>query len=157
MKSVSFLLPSSTLMTAETKEKLINLLQSDLIRFITVHALSNQIGAALKNVIGIAAGILDSLVVRFERGFDGPCSDRSRTFIKYFGGNPHAYGLARLGDYEATLFSKFSHNQTFGEKFARGEDFGKLAERCSDIEGGLKLYRQKKALICRFVRLMSCL
>ena len=39
-----------------------------------------------------------------------------------------AYGLSHLGDYEATLFSKNSHNRMFGEKFARGEDFGKLAE-----------------------------
>ena len=49
--------------------------------------------------------------------------------IKHFGGNPMtAYGLSHLGDYEATLFSKNSHNRMFGEKFARGEDFGKLAE-----------------------------
>ena len=30
--------------------------------------------------------------------------------------------------YEATLFSKHSHNRMFGEMFAKGEGFGKLAE-----------------------------
>lgn len=76
-------------------------------------------------------------------------------FIKYFGGNPHtAYGLAHLGDYEATLFSKFSHNRTFGEKFARGEDFGKLAEGVPTLKA-VKLIADEKALICRFVRLYT--
>lgn len=121
----------------ETKEKLINLLQSDLIRFYYGSDLiGNQIGAALKNVIGIAAGILDGLE---WYGLKGALMARAPIevgrFIKYFGGNPHtAYGLAHLGDYEATLFSKFSHNRTFGEKFARGEDFGKLAEGVPTLE-----------------------
>ena len=50
-------------------------------------------------------------------------------FIKHFGGNPMtAYGLSHLGDYEATLFSKHSHNRMFGDMFAIGEGFGKLSE-----------------------------
>lgn len=45
-----------------TKDYLIKLLQSDLIRFYYGSDLiGNQIGAALKNVIGLAAGILDGL------------------------------------------------------------------------------------------------
>ena len=39
-----------------------------------------------------------------------------------------AYGLCHLGDYEATVFSKYSHNRAFGEMFVKGENFGKLAE-----------------------------
>ena len=38
------------------------------------------------------------------------------------------YGLCNLGDYEATVFSKFSHNRAYGEAIARGEKFEKLAE-----------------------------
>lgn len=46
----------------ETKDRLIKLLSSDLIRFYYgTDMIGNQIGAALKNVIGIAAGILDRL------------------------------------------------------------------------------------------------
>jgi glycerol-3-phosphate dehydrogenase (NAD(P)+) len=51
--------------------------------------------------------------------------------IRHYGGNPlSAYGLAHLGDYEATLFSEHSHNRLFGESFAKGEkmDEKKLAE-----------------------------
>ena len=115
----------------KTKDMLIKALQSDLIRlYYGSDLIGNQIGAALKNVIGIAAGILDGLG---WYGLKGALMARAPVevgrFIKHFGGNPmSAYGLAHLGDYEATLFSQYSHNRTFGEKFAKGEDFGKLAE-----------------------------
>ena len=49
--------------------------------------------------------------------------------IKAMGGNElSAYGLCHLGDYEATLFSKYSHNRRFGEMLVSGEKFDKLAE-----------------------------
>ena len=115
----------------ETKDKLIKALQSDLIRFYYGSDLiGNQVGAALKNVIGLAAGILDGLE---WYGLKGALMARAPIevgrLIAHFGGNPRtAYGLAHLGDYEATLFSKHSHNRMFGEMFAKGENFGKLAE-----------------------------
>ena len=115
----------------EVKDRVIKMLQSDLIRFYYgADFIGNQIGAALKNVIGIAAGILDGLE---WYGLNGALMARAPVevgrFIKHFGGNPMtAYGLSHLGDYEATLFSKHSHNRMFGEMFAKGEGFGKLAE-----------------------------
>lgn len=115
----------------EVKDRVIKMLQSDLIRFYYgADFIGNQIGAALKNVIGIAAGILDGLE---WYGLKGALMARAPVevgrFIKHFGGNPMtAYGLSHLGDYEATLFSKHSHNRMFGEMFAKGEGFGKLAE-----------------------------
>ena len=39
-----------------------------------------------------------------------------------------AYGLCHLGDYEATVFSPYSHNRQFGESFVRGQDYHQLAE-----------------------------
>ena len=115
----------------EVTDRVIKMLSSELIRFYYgADLIGNQIGAALKNVIGLAAGILDGLE---WYGLKGALMARAPIevgrFIQYFGGNPRtAYGLAHLGDYEATLFSEYSHNRMFGEKFARGEDFGKLAE-----------------------------
>lgn len=119
------------------KDQLIKLMQSDLIRLYYGSDLKgNQIGAALKNVIGIAAGILDGLE---WYGLKGALMARAPIevgrFIKHAGGNPHtAYGLSHLGDYEATLFSKYSHNRTFGEMLAKGEDFGKLAEGVATLK-----------------------
>lgn len=119
------------------KEHWINLMQSDLIRFYYGNdVIGNQIGAALKNVVGIAAGILDGLE---WYGLKGALMARAPIevgrFIKHFGGDPlSAYGLAHLGDYEATLFSKHSHNRTYGEMFAKGERFGKLAEGVATLK-----------------------
>ena len=49
--------------------------------------------------------------------------------IKVMGGNEiTAYGLSRLGDYQATVFSMFSHNRRYGEAFVRGEADDELAE-----------------------------
>jgi glycerol-3-phosphate dehydrogenase (NAD(P)+) len=116
---------------SDTTRHVIEMMQSQLIRFyFGADLIGNQIGAALKNVIGLAAGILDGLE---WYGLKGALIARAPVevgrFIAHFGGNPKtAYGLAHLGDYEATLFSKHSHNRSFGEQFAQGHKFEKLAE-----------------------------
>jgi glycerol-3-phosphate dehydrogenase (NAD(P)+) len=132
----------------EIKDYWIKLLQSDLIRFYYGSDLiGDQIGAALKNVAGLAAGILDGLG---WHGLKGALMARTPIevgrFIKHFGGNPMtAYGLAHLGDYEATLFSKFSHNRTYGENFAKGEKFGKLAEGVATLKA-VKIIADKEEI-----------
>ena len=121
----------------QTTDRLIKMFSSELIRFYYGADLTgNQVGAALKNVIGIAAGILDGLE---WYGLKGALMARAPVevgrFIAALGGDARtAYGLSHLGDYEATLFSKHSHNRTFGEKFAKGEDFGKLAEGVATLK-----------------------
>lgn len=115
----------------ETQDFVIKFMQSNLIRFYYgTDLIGNQVGAALKNVIGIAAGILDGLG---WWGLKGALMARAPIevgrLIKFMGGKPESvYGLAHLGDYEATLFSKNSHNRMFGETFAKGEAYGKSAE-----------------------------
>lgn len=115
----------------ELKVKLVNEFSSDLIRFyIGTDLLGNEIGAAAKNVIGIAAGLLDGFNLSTLKGALMSRGTREvARLIKEMGGNElSAYGLCHLGDYEATVFSKFSHNRAFGESFAKGESFEKLAE-----------------------------
>ena len=132
----------------ETKRRVIEMMQSPLIRFyFGADLIGNQIGAALKNVIGLAAGILDGLE---WYGLKGALMARAPVevgrFIAHFGGNPKtAYGLAHLGDYEATLFSKHSHNRTYGEQFAKGEVFGKLAEGVPTLKA-VKLIADKEGI-----------
>ena len=115
----------------ELKVKLANEFKSDLIRFYYGEDLiGTEIGAAAKNVMGIVAGILDGC------GYDalkGSLMTRGARevarLIKAMGGNElSAYGLAHLGDYEATLFSPFSHNRKYGEMLVKEEKFAKLAE-----------------------------
>lgn len=62
--------------------------------------------------------------------------------IKALGGNElSAYGLCHLGDYEATVFSPYSHNRRFGEAFVTGEPYGELAEGYATVKALVKLGR----------------
>lgn len=114
-----------------TKEKLVNEFNSELIRFyIGTDLIGTEIGAAAKNVIGICAGMLDGLGYTSLKGALMARAPREISdLITAMGGNGmSAYGLCHLGDYEATLFSKWSHNRMYGEKFIQGDKFEKLAE-----------------------------
>lgn len=115
----------------DLKKTLIEAFSSNLIRFYYGQdLLGNEIGAASKNVIGIAAGFLDGVGLSTLKGalMSRGTREISR-LIKAMGGNElSAYGLCHLGDYEATVFSKFSHNRMFGEMFVKGEKYDKLAE-----------------------------
>lgn len=121
---------------------LVKNLGSDLIRFYYGNDLiGNEIGAASKNVMGIAAGMLDGLGLTCLKGALMARGTREiARLVKAMGGNELSpYGLCHLGDYEATLFSPHSHNRRFGEMFVRGERFGKLAEGVSTCEAMLVL------------------
>ncbi len=115
----------------ELKETLARRWTSSLVRFyIGNDLIGNEIGAAAKNVIGIAAGVLDGIG---QSSLKGALMSRGTLeisrLIEAMGGKAiSAYGLCHLGDYEATVFSKHSHNRAFGEAFAKGEHFQALAE-----------------------------
>lgn len=115
----------------QCKKFLVEEFSSPLIRFYYGNdILGNEIGAAAKNVIGIAAGALDGLGLSSLKGalMSRGTREVSR-LIESMGGNPFsAYGLCHLGDYEATVFSEFSNNRKFGEMLVKGEKFEKLAE-----------------------------
>lgn len=115
----------------EVKEKLVHAFSSDLIRFyIGADLIGSEIGAAAKNVIGIAAGMLDGAGYTSLKGALMARGTREISrLIRAAGGNElSAYGLCHLGDYEATLFSPWSHNRRYGEAYVKGEKFEKLAE-----------------------------
>ncbi len=115
---------------SDLKYFLVDEFKSDLIRFYYGNdLLGTEIGAAAKNVMGVAAGVLDVVAPPLK----GPLMTRGARevarLIKALGGNElSAYGLAHLGDYETTLFSVYSHNRMYGEMLAKGQRFEKLAE-----------------------------
>ncbi len=115
----------------ELKKELVGSFSSELIRlYYGDDLIGNEIGAAAKNVVGIAAGMLDGRSLSSLKGalMARGAREVSR-LIKAMGGNElSAYGLCHLGDYEATVFSKFSHNRRFGEAFVKGESSEGLAE-----------------------------
>ena len=108
--------------------------ESPMIRFYYASdLLGAEIGAAAKNVVGLAAGMLDGLELPSLKGalMARGAAELSR-LVGAMGGDPATiYGLSHLGDYEATLFSPHSNNRRFGENFVRGLPSKKLAEGVS--------------------------
>lgn len=127
------------------KKKLVDLFNSELIRFyIGNDLIGTEVGAAAKNVVGLAAGMLDGLGCTSLKGALMARGTREiARLIGAMGGNEmSAYGLCHLGDYEATLFSRWSHNRMYGEMFVKGESFDKLAEGVYTTDALLMLGRQ---------------
>ncbi|MBO4262616.1 MAG: glycerol-3-phosphate dehydrogenase [Clostridia bacterium] len=129
----------------ELVRSLADAFKSDLIRFYYGDdVIGSEIGAAAKNVMGIAAGILDGGGLGTLKG---PLMARGARevarLIKAMGGNElSAYGLCHLGDYETTLFSEFSNNRKYGEDLFLGRKFSKLAEGVSTAKA-MKLLGEK--------------
>ncbi|MEG1395174.1 MAG: NAD(P)H-dependent glycerol-3-phosphate dehydrogenase [Clostridia bacterium] len=115
---------------ALTRE-LVDIFNSNLIRFYYgFDIIGNEIGGATKNIVGIAAGMLDGFGYS---SLKGPLMSRGvrevARLIKAVGGREEtAYGLTHLGDYETTLFSEHSNNRRYGENFVKGIPSLKLAE-----------------------------
>ena len=126
----------------DIQDAVINAFGSDLIRFYYgADLIGTEIGAATKNVVGIAAGMLDGLELTALKGALMARAPReiSRLIVALGGKAQSAYSLAHLGDYEATLFSLHSHNRRFGEDFVRGVPFEKLAEGVPTLHALAKL------------------
>jgi glycerol-3-phosphate dehydrogenase (NAD(P)+) len=115
----------------EVKRLLVDSFRGPLIRFYYGSDLiGNEVGAATKNVVGIAAGMLDGLGLSSLKGalMSRATAEVARLIEAMGGDRRSAYGLCHLGDYEATVFSVYSHNRAFGEAFVQGKKFEKLAE-----------------------------
>ena len=129
----------------DVKVRLVHAFNSELIRFyLGTDLIGSEIGAAAKNVIGIAAGMLDGAGYTSIKGALMARGTREvARLIKAAGGNElSAYGLCHLGDYEATLFSAWSHNRRYGEQFIKGERFEKLAEGVMTSKAMVRLGNQ---------------
>ena len=140
----------------DVKQTLVREFSSELIRFYYGRdLLGSEIGAASKNIIGIAAGMLDGKGLSTLKGALMSRGTREiARLIDAMGGNElSAYGLCHLGDYEATVFSKYSHNRAFGEAFVKGERTEGLAEGYYTVKAILE-YEKMYGLelpICRTV------
>jgi len=126
----------------EVKHRLISAFSGELIRFYYgSDLLGNEVGAAAKNVVGIAAGFLDGLGLSTLKGALMSRGTREvGRLIRAMGGNElSVYGLCHLGDYEATVFSPYSQNRRFGQCFVEGKPYDKLAEGYYTVEALLDL------------------
>ena len=130
---------------AQTIDFIVETLNSDLIRLYKGHdLLGTEIGAAAKNVVGIAAGMLDGKGLSSLKGSLMARGAREvARLMKAMGANElSAYGLCHLGDYEATLFSPHSHNRKFGETYIKDQPYAELAEGVPTVKALVKLGEQ---------------
>ena len=125
--------------------ELVNQFTSPLIRFYVGNdIIGGELGSAGKNVLGIAAGMLDGIGMSCLKGaLMSRGTYEIAKLTQAMGGKVMtAYGLSHLGDFEATLFSPYSHNRMWGENFVKGENFGKSAEGVGNIKGILILAKK---------------
>lgn len=126
----------------DTVDYIVDTFNTDLIRLYKGNDIvGTELGAAAKNVIGIAAGMLDGRNISSLKGALMARGAREvARLMKAMGANElSAYGLCHLGDYEATLFSPHSHNRRFGEAFIKGEPYKELAEGVPTSKALVKL------------------
>ena len=126
---------------------LVDALGSPLIRFYYGEdLLGTEVGAAAKNVVGLAAGMLDGLGYGSLKGALMARGTRELVrLVRVMGGDGETiYGLSHLGDYEATLFSPYSNNRRYGEAVVRGTagDFHKIAEGVYTAEALMALSKE---------------
>jgi glycerol-3-phosphate dehydrogenase (NAD(P)+) len=99
-----------------------------------------ECGAAYKNIVAIAAGVLDGLglgdntkATLVTRGL----AEMTR-FGCRLGARPSTFsGLSGVGDLIVTCFSRHSRNRGFGEAVARGESPGALQETSRMVVEGV--------------------
>ena len=129
----------------ELTKKLVDTFKSPLIRFYYgTDLLGTEIGAAAKNVIGLAAGMRDGVGYASLKGaLMARGTHELSCLVGAMGGDPMTiYGLSHLGDYEATLFSAHSNNRRYGENLMRGIKSTKLAEGVPTSEALVNLAKK---------------
>lgn len=143
-------IPNCMVLAGEDRDALqglVDALGSPLIRFYYGEdLLGTEVGAAAKNVVGLAAGMLDGLEYGSLKGALMARGTRElvRLVCAMGGDGETIYGLSHLGDYEATLFSPHSNNRRYGEAVVRGTagDFHKIAEGVYTAEALMALSKE---------------
>ena len=103
--------------------------------------LSVELGGALKNVIAIAAGMVDG--ARLGINAKGALLTRGIVEIQRLatelGANPITLsGLSGFGDLITTSFSPYSRNRTVGELLAKGEQLNIILKNLNMVAEGVK-------------------
>lgn len=103
-----------------------------------------ELGGALKNVVAIAAGVVDGL--KYGDNSKAALVTRSIAEIRRLGeacgAAPETFaGLSGLGDLMVTCFSPLSRNRTFGERLGSGESIQKALESGQPLVEGFPTAR----------------
>lgn len=108
-----------------------------------------ELAGALKNVLGVAAGICDGL--GFGDNAKAALLSRGLVEIARFacemGARPSTFlGLAGVGDVITTCYSRFGRNRGVGERIGRGETLPEILATMTDVAEGVTTARSVRAL-----------
>jgi len=108
-----------------------------------------QLGGALKNVMALAAGVLDGL----ELGPNARAAMITRGLAEMtrlgcrLGGNPATFaGLAGLGDLVLTCTEEQSRNFTVGRRLGRGETIDGILDGATSVAEGVRTVRSVREI-----------
>ncbi|WP_315852118.1 NAD(P)H-dependent glycerol-3-phosphate dehydrogenase [Tautonia rosea] len=107
-------------------------------------AIGVELGGALKNVIGVAAGICDGLGFgdNAKAGLLTRGLAEMTRFGSAMGARPATFlGLAGVGDLITTCYSPFGRNRAFGERIGKGESFVEIQASSPKIAEGVPTCR----------------
>jgi glycerol-3-phosphate dehydrogenase (NAD(P)+) len=125
-----------------TAEKCRKLFMNDYFRVYTqTDVVGVEIGAALKNVFAVAAGIIDGL--KYGDNTKAAVVSRGlRELVKIgivLGGKEQTfYGLSGLGDLIVTCFSRHSRNRSVGQSIGEGKSLEEAQKSLGMIAEGVK-------------------
>ena len=115
-------------------------------------AIGVEVAGALKNIVGIAAGICDGLgfgdnakAALLTRGL----VEITRLGVALGGQASTFYGLAGVGDLVTTCYSPFGRNRSVGERIGRGETLQQVLAAMVNIAEGVATTRSVSALAKR--------
>ncbi len=134
----SVVVASEDLSFAENIQKLFNTNRFRVYRWFDVKGV--ELGGALKNVIAIAAGAVDSL--KLGANAKGALITRGIAEITRLGlalgADVRTFaGLSGIGDLITTCFSKFSRNRYVGEQLGLGKKIGEILDSMVEVAEGV--------------------
>jgi glycerol-3-phosphate dehydrogenase (NAD(P)+) len=115
-------------------------------------AVGVELAGALKNILGIAAGICDGLgfgdnakAALLTRGL----VEITRMGVRLGGRQSTFFGLAGVGDVVTTCYSPFGRNRSVGERIGRGEGLEEILAGMVNVAEGVATTRSVHALACQ--------
>lgn len=120
-------------------------LSNDVLRVYTnPDAVGVELAGALKNILGVAAGICDGL--GFGDNAKAALLTRGLVEIARLGVHLGAhqetfYGLAGIGDVVTTCYSRFGRNRAVGERLGKGETLEQILAGMVDVAEGVPTTR----------------
>ena len=117
--------------------------------YTSTDALGVELAGALKNILGIAAGICDGLAF----GDNGKAALLTRGLVEIARLGVHLgarletfYGLAGVGDVVTTCYSPYGRNRSVGERIGRGEAIEHVLANMVNVAEGVPTTRSVHSL-----------